>query len=443
MTRVAAWAVLRSGSPTPLREVPRICAGRGLDERDTALVRRIVGTEVRHRGTLRAITRTFVRGKPKPDLIAFLHVGLVQLLYLDRVPDHAAVSETIGAVDETLGHSKVNLVNGVLRNVIRSRQEGASGDPRCDLVERSLHFARPVFRDPQAHPLLWAEDALSLPAALGKRWTKRWGRVETEALARTFLSIPPLVVRGIGIEATETRRLLEEAGVEPVEGARPELFRVDAAHTAAVTAAAAFREGRLTIQGETALAAARFLQAKDGERLLDLCAAPGGKTAVLTEAGAEVTAVDVSERRLELVCSTVERLGFAGKVRTVKSDGTASLEPGEFDGVLIDAPCSNSGVLGARPGARWRFGPETLRSLEVLQTRLLAEGAARVRPGGRLVWSTCSLEPEENARRVQAFLEAKPGWELEEELEARPGSAGGPGEKSPIDGGYAARLRRR
>lgn len=442
MTRVAAWAVLRSGSPTPLREVPRFCAERDLDERDSALVRRIVGTEVRNRGTLRALVRTFAHGKHKPDLVAHLHLGLVQLLYLDRIPDHAAVSATIGAVDDTIGRSKVRVVNGILRNVIRSRQEGKSGDPTRDLVGRDLHLLRPVFRDPEVHPLLWAEDALSIPASLLKRWTKRWGREETEQLARTFLEPPPLVVRGVGIEADETRRLLEELACEPTDAALPGLFRVDAAHTGAVTSSSAFGEGRLVIQGESAYAAARLMEAEAGERILDLCAAPGGKTVVLAESGAEVTAADVNSVRLELVRDNVGRLGFHGRVHGVESDGVSALEAGEFDGVLVDAPCSNTGVLGARPGARWRFGPETLRRLDGLQTRLLAEGASRVRAGGRLVWSTCSLEPEENGRRVRAFLDAHPGWELEEERETRPGFATGESPLGPIDGGYAARLRR-
>lgn len=437
MTRVAAWYVLRSGNHAPLREVPFACEERELDGRDAGLVRRLVGTEVRRRGTLRAMVRKFVRGKPKPDLAAHLHIGMVQLLFLDRIPDHAAVSETIGAVDETMGRGKVHVVNGVLRNVIRARRDGNCGDPTRDLVGKERHLEEPVFHDPEAHPLLWAEDALSIPASLMKRWEKRLGRERSHALGHHFLTEPPLVVRGVGIDREAARAVLLELGAEPVDGHHPRTLRVASEHTAAVTSCDPFFEGQLTIQGEAALDAAELLAPEPEERLLDLCAAPGGKTAVLAEAGAFVTAVDVHARRLEMARATCERLGCAHRVQFVVSDGTEYLEAQEFDGVLVDAPCSNTGVLGARPGARWRFGPAVQRELVELQTRLLAEGAARVRAGGRLVWSTCSLEPEENGRLVRAFLEEHSGWELEEEREALPGGPDG-----PVDGGYAARLRR-
>ncbi|MEW6071350.1 MAG: transcription antitermination factor NusB [Planctomycetota bacterium] len=437
MPRIAAWSVLRAGHPAPLREVARACAARGLDERDAALVRRLVGTEVRRRGTLRALVRAFVRGKPKPDLAAHLHLGLVQIFFLDRIPDHAAVAETVAAVDETLGRGKVRVVNAALRSAIRARRAGAAGDPRRDLVDRDLRLTRPVFRAPATHPFLWMEDAFSLPAALAKRWERRHGRERTVALARTFLAEPPLAVRGVGIDREEARALLAALGADPAAGFHPRVLRVAAAHTAAVTGSDAFRAGRLTVQGETALAAAELVEAREGERVLDLCAAPGGKTAVLAAAGARVVAVDVNPRRLARAQETCGRLGVAERVQLLAGDGAAALGAGDFDAVLVDAPCSNTGVLGARPAARWRFGPATQRELGALQARLLAAGAGQVRPGGRLVWSTCSLEPEENGQLVRAFLAGRAGWELEEEWEALPGPEG------PVDGGYAARLRRR
>ena len=437
MVRVAAWFILRSGSATPLREVDAAARARELDGRDRALLRHLIGVEVRHRGTLRALVRHFAHHKLKPDLVAHLHLGLAQIFFLDRVPDHAAVSETLGAVHDTVGPSKVRVVNAILRNAIRARRAGLTGDPRRDVVGRELHLHEPVFRDPDEHPLLWAEDALSMPAQLMKRWTKRFGRERARELALASSREPALVVRGVGIDRDEARRLLASLDVETTDGHHPAALRCAAEHTERITSSPPFREGRLTIQGESALAAAELLQPSVGERLLDLCAAPGGKTAVLAEAGASVVAVDVDPERLKKVCSTVERLGLSERVELLESDGTAALDARELDGALIDAPCTNTGVLGARPGARWRFGPESLRSLGELQSRLLREGAERVRAGGRLVWSTCSLEPEENGQRVRAFLEGRAEWELEEERDALPGPDG------PLDGGYAARIRHR
>jgi 16S rRNA (cytosine967-C5)-methyltransferase len=203
----------------------------------------------------------------------------------------------------------------------------------------------------------------------------------------------------------------------------------------------AFRAGRITVQGETALRAAELVEAKAGERVLDLCAAPGGKTAVLAQTGAHVTACDDDERRIERLRETLARLLPDAKNVDVRvQDGTAGLEPQSFDAVLVDVPCSNTGVLAARPAARWRFSTHSQADLALIQTRLLSEAGACVRPGGRLVYSTCSIEPEENQRRVRAFLDAHAHFSIEREIEVLPAPHG---ERGPVDGGYAARLLRR
>ena len=148
-------------------------------------------------------------------------------------------------------------------------------------------------------------------------------------------------------------------------------------------------------------------------------------------------AVDRDPRRLTRLGANLTRLGLGGRVGVLAADGATSLAPAErFDAVLVDAPCSNTGVLGARPGARWRFGPASLAELGAVQERLFDQAASRVRPGGRLVWSTCSLEPEENTQRVRAFLGRRKDFELVRERAALPGQEG------PGDGGYAALLTR-
>ena len=443
MSRVVAWSVLRSGHPAPLSIVDAMAAERELDARDTALARRLVGCEVRRRGTLRAIVQHFSHRRLKPELVTHLHLGIAQLLYFDRVPDHAAVSETCGAVNETLGQSKVPIVNGILRNLQRALHEGHVGDPRRDVIGAALSFDQDVFRDPAEHPLLWAEDALSMPSSLMKRWTRRHGRETAERLALFFLEEPPLVLRVASIAPVESRDRdailaeLQALDVPARAGGRATSIVCPSDATAAVMQSAAFAGGRITVQGETAAAAAELVDARDGERVLDLCAAPGGKTAVLAGAGASVVACDVNPDRLARVADTCRRLGVSDRVRPVVSDGSAAVADESFDAALVDAPCSNTGVLGARPAARWRYGPSTKASLAELQRRLIAEAAERVRPGGRLVWSTCSLEPEENGQLVRAFLETQPNWTLAAESLALPDP-----EKGPWDGGYAARLER-
>lgn len=437
MPRLVAYNALRSGS-MPLLQVDRLAESRGLESRDRALARRIVGTEIRRRGTLRALVRTFGQGRLSPELVTHLHVAFVQLFFLDRIPTHAVRSMMFDSVRRTLGGSKIKVARATLDAARHASKEGRSGDPTRDLVGRDVTFNRSVFRDPAEHPFLWVEDALSLPAPLAKRWTQRFGRERTEALARWALDEPRLSVRVVHASVEDVVSELESLELTPTRGAHERILLLPSSAAEAVAKSDAMREGRLTIQGETALRAAEAVEARPGERVLDLCAAPGGKTAVLAEAGASVVAADSSPLRLERVGDTLARLQLRDRARLVASDAGAGIQ-GEFDAVLVDAPCSNTGVLAQRPEARWRFGPASTRDLGALQTRLFDVAAARVRPGGRLVWSTCALEPAENRGAVAAFLERTPGWSLEHESESLPDTEGGPG---PIDGGYVARLRR-
>jgi 16S rRNA (cytosine967-C5)-methyltransferase len=469
MPRFTAWRLLRSGSPTPLRDVDAQAADSGLDARDRGLLRRLIGTEVRRRATLRAIVRAFAHGKPSADFAAHLHLAIVQALFLDRIPDHALTSETLRLVEQTCLPADARNARGILRALLLSRTRGHTGNPRRDIVGRPVALDRDVFHDPVEHPLLWAEDALSMPAPLMKGWITRYGTGQARALAVGALEEPELSLRVVNVAREEAQTELSALGLATRPGRHPRILLASAEHAEALLHTPAMLEGRVTVQGETALRAAEALGAQPGENLLDLCAAPGGKTAVLAEAGARVVACDSSEARLARLRGTLERLGLAELVEARVSDGTRELPEGAFDGVLVDAPCTNTGVLAARPEARWRYGPKAKAELATLQTRLIREGAARVRTGGRLVWSTCSLEPDENARLVRAFLAEASDFALEEEraslpetsgaaaelaAAAEPGAAAEPAAAAehdesgaelgggPVDGGYFARLRR-
>lgn len=436
LVRLAAWEVIRYGGTTPLRELDRAADHHDLGPADRALLRHIVATTYRRLGTLRALVDHFARRKPKPELAACLHVGLTQLFFLDRVPDHAAVSTTVAAANAALDLARGRFVNAVLRSAIRARREGASGDPRRDIPLTDWHLEEPFLRDPEVNPFLWVTDALSIPSSLAKAWANRFGDGTMRRLATLALTEPPLSVQIVDGDVESVLIELQTEDLEPLAVAgRALLF--DAGATAALVASELFRRGAITIQGATAARAAALVQAAPGERILDLCAAPGGKTAALARAGAHVVACDVDEGKLERLAGTLRRLGLEHRVDLCLTDGTESVGESGFDAVLIDAPCSNTGVLAARPEARWRYGPQNMRTLRALQGRLLREGAERVRAGGRLVWSTCSLEPSENVGQVKAFLTANAGWELEESFEALPDHRDG-----PADGGWAARLRR-
>lgn len=435
--RVLAWEALHGSAMAPSRELAALADAHALSGPDRGLLRQLVLTEVRRRGTLRALLAAFAHGKPARELAFHLHLGLVQLLFLDRVPPHAALSETVDAVRATLGEHKAGYTNAVLRTVLRERREGSSGDPRRDIVERDWHFEGPIFADPLEHPLLWAEDALSLPASIYKIWLRRHGSVRASELARLALHEPWLSLRVVRGEREVAEQELAARGAAPVRSAHERVLLVPPQLTEAALGSEAFAAGRLSVQGECALRAAEAVEARAGERVLDLCAAPGGKTAVLAASGANVLACDVEDGKLERARETLQRLGLLERVELMRLE-PGEVPPGSFDAVLIDAPCSNTGVLAARPEARWRHGPAALRSLTELQGALIEKGASRVRPGGRLIWSTCSLDPQENERVVRSFLERHREFELRDEHTRLPAPPPG-----PVDGGYAARLVRR
>jgi len=444
MTRCIAWNILRSNSDTPLRDVDRVISAREIDERDGGLLRKLIGVEVRRRGTLRAIVRRITRGRASPELATHLHIAFVQIFFLDKIPDHAIRAEALDAVRRTLGPSKVRLARDAILAAFEQREHGHVHDPRRDIEGRNLHLRDATFHDPAEHPLLWAEDALSMPAPLMKRWTARYGEERALALARRALDEAPLSIRVVRGDRAALSAELAALEVATREGAHPSILLASSDAAPSVTNSAAFTEGRITIQGESALRAAEAMEAREGEQIADLCAAPGGKTAVLAQSGASVTACDVIAPKLERIASTLERLGLRERVELVETSGGEALAGRTFDGVLVDAPCTNTGVLAQRPEARWRFGPKTKNDLVAIQTELFDRAAALVRPGGRLVWSTCSLEPDENRRAVQQFLERVGGFDLEVEAEALPDvelrqDAG----SGPVDGGYFARLRKR
>src|SRR5262249_9402557 len=199
-----------------------------------------------------------------------------------------------------------------------------------------------------------------------------------------------------------------------------------------------YEQGWFAVQDESAMRVAQALAPAPGNSVLDLCAAPGSKATHLAELmgnQGRILACDVDDRRLRTLSDLCGRLGVTiVETRCLHPERNEDPPPGPFDAVLVDVPCSNTGVLGRRPEVRWRLRPEDLRHLVPLQTKLLLHAAERVRPGGTVVYSTCSIEPEENRQVVQVVQEALQWLELEAEEEQVPGQ--------PADGGYWARLRR-
>jgi 16S rRNA (cytosine967-C5)-methyltransferase len=363
------------------------------------------------------------------------------LLLLTHIPPHAALNETVALADAVGIPRAKGFINGVLRALVPLLTQhetgtfGADALPLPGGVYRTL--GRAVLPDPAASPVEYLSQAFSLPIWLADRWLKRFGWEECLRLGFWFAGAAPLTLR---INPLRCRRdeFLRDVGEQAEAGSHPQSVRWRT--HAPVADIPGYAEGYFVVQDETAMNVATALAPRAGEHVLDLCAAPGGKTTHLAELmGNEgrVLACDVAASKLAPLQETCRRLGLTiveTKVVNAGPDWPTDLV-GPFDAVLVDAPCSNTGVLGRRPEARWRLKPADLRHLALLQIRLLRQGCALVRPGGRVVYATCSIEPEENRRVVDAFLKDEPALLLEADEEALPGC--------PADGGYWARLRRR
>jgi len=424
-----------------------------LNRRDRRFLTELVFGVLRHEGTLDCILAAFCRvplAEVGPRALEALRLGVYQLLHLDGVPPFAAVSETVEAVRDARAKSFVNGVlraidRGVRRVPIGQDRGGASPRKRLEIGGRKVcFFPLEVFADPAADEALHLAQLHSHPVELVRRWTARHGAAATRAILERNQQPPPLFARVNRLRTTRDALLerLRAEGLKCGEGSRQESVRVLAPPTELV-ASRAFAEGLLTVQDETAMGVAPRLAPEAGQLVLDLCAAPGGKATHLAELSgdaATILAVDKDEERLERLRDGLARLGLKS-VSCMAADATdeaaiKAVTPAPYDRVLLDAPCSNSGVLARRPEAKARLTSGHLAELVALQKKLLATAAGRLHPGGLLAYSTCSLEPEENQDQVIALLAAHPELELVAEQETLPVQGGG-------DGGYVALLRRK
>ncbi|QFR35072.1 methyltransferase domain-containing protein [Ancylobacter sp. TS-1] len=354
-------AVLEKGQP--LEEcLDRLT--RELDERDRALSRMIAATTLRRLGSLRALLRTLLeRGVPAKArrVETLLAIGAAQILFMD-VPDHAAVGTTVELAGEQPGTAGFKgLANAVLRRIAREGKALLPG-------------------------------VADQPEWMVEGWTTAYGGDAALAISRALAAEAPLdLTVKAGAEewaGTLGGRLLPTGSIRLVEAGN-------------VTALPGFTEGAWWVQDAAAALPALLLHPAPGMTIADLCAAPGGKTAQLAAAGAHVVALDRSGPRLRRLRQNLDRLGLAAEI--VEADAT-SWRGGPFDGVLIDAPCSATGTIRRHPDVAWTKGPSDIASLAALQTRILNRAADLVKPGGRLVYSTCSLEPEEGERQIEALL---------------------------------------
>jgi 16S rRNA (cytosine967-C5)-methyltransferase len=412
----------------------------GLSPADRRLVTQIVLGVVRRRATLDAVLRPHV-SRPfhevQQPLVDLLRVGAYQLLFLTQVPPHAAVHETVSA---TLGPAR-GFVNAVLRRVADAVTADYGREPAADAVplddrHRYRRLAKPLLPDPAAEPAKYLAAAFSWPRWLADRWLGRHGFAECCRLGFWFNAPPPLWLR---VNKTQLPReayrlALQAAGIDAEPGPHPQSLRLP--DPPPVRHLPGYDAGEFCVQDLTSQAVAAAVAPQPGWRVLDLCGAPGGKATHLAELmgdRGEVVACDVDPGRLATVTTLCQRLRLTCVTPHLLDRRDPRPPPGPLQAALVDAPCSNTGVLGRRPEARWRLHPSEFPDLIRLQTRLLLTAVERVRPGGVVVYSTCSVEPDENGGVVAAVRQAIRGLRLEAEHTSAPGR--------PADGGYWARLR--
>ena len=396
----------------------------GLSHAQRPLVTEIVYGVTRRRLTLDWLIRHYSRRpleKLDPALRLILQVGLYQLLFLDTVPEYAAVSEAVEAAKRKLHAGAGAFANGLLRTVLRAKE--ALPWPAID-VDAAEHIA-------VVH---------SHPRWLVRRWIKESGRKQTAEICRINNLPPAITLRANRLKVTRDE-LIEHLRGEGAE-ARPapgDETAVRIRSPKPLNTLEAFARGEFYVQDTTAMRVARLLGPRPGTRLLDLCAAPGGKTghcAELMDDTGCIIACDLDERRLDVLRANMTRLGLTC-VEPTRCDARhvpGLLPRGSFDRVLLDAPCSNTGVLRRRAEARWRLREDNIESLSVRQAALLDAAAHMPTPRGVLVYSTCSIEPEENGRAVRAFLSRHGEFKLDAEELVLP--------TADADGGYMARLTR-
>jgi len=387
----------------------------GFGRRDRDLATELTYGTLRRRGTLDHVLGRFSRvplKKIQPRVLEILRVAAYQLLFLDKVPASAAVNEAVKLAKRVSSQGAVGFVNACLRSIARAivgRREEPGGDVRAAVPSGEgtvCLLDRPVLPDPARSLAEHLAAAHSLPRWLVRRWLRRHDEAQCRELCRRANATPSLVVRVNHLRTTQEALVAElvRGGVWASPLGPQHVALENAGDPSRLRAV---RDGLCTVQGVAASASAPLLAPRPGERVLDVCSAPGSKAcqlAELAECGAQVVALDVSPRRLAQVRENAQRLGVA-TVWPVAGDGCACerLFAAAFDAVLVDVPCSNTAVLARRVESRWRVSEGRIAELASLQHRLLESAAGVLRPGGRLVYSTCSLEPEENEQVVERF----------------------------------------
>jgi 16S rRNA (cytosine967-C5)-methyltransferase len=400
-----------------------------LDPRDRRFTRELVYGMLRRRGWLDALLEARVRGglaRLDAEVLDLLRLGSYQLLFMRSVPPYAAIAQTV-ELAKRHGVGPGKLSNAVLRRMDRERE------------------------NLEVHPPADPVDALALseshPRWLVARWVARWGEVETRALLQANNDEAPLVLRPIHAVREQVEAMLEASEITVTDAALvPDSIQITSG-VSALTELGAFKQGLFHMQDPASTLVTKYAAVPEGAVVADVCTAPGGKAIELTRRASVVFASDLSFNRMRRVVENIRRMELSSLLPYVADARKPALR--EVDAVLIDAPCTGTGTFRRHPDARWRLKTSDLAVMGAVQREILRSASTIVKPGGILVYSTCSLETEENDAQVERFLTENKNWRLEPPPDGSvPAAVLDAGrlrvlpQRHGTDGAFAARLRR-
>jgi len=401
-----------------------------LDARDRRWTRELVYGMLRRRARLDAYLDQRVRGgsvRLDADLHDLLRLGAAQLLQMQSVPAYAAIAQTVELAKRRHGMGASKLANAVLRRLDRERDSltlPTPADPIDRLVIEGSH-----------------------PRWLVARWVGRWGIDETQRLLDANNREAPLVARPYHVVREQLEAMLESAGIHVSEAPLARDSIVLSSQISSFTELGPFRQGLFHLQDPASTLVTQYACVPTGATVADLCSAPGGKSVELSRGASHVFSSDLSFARVQRVVENARRLEIDSLNVYVADARFPAIRP--VDLVLVDAPCTGTGTFRRHPDARWRLKISDIAVMAATQRSILRAAASVVKPGGLLVYSTCSLEPEENDEQVDHFLANNPGWRIDPPPEGAIPSAVLDGGRLRVlpqqhgtDGAFAARLRR-
>ena len=381
---------------------------------DRGLVTELFYGCLRQKRVLEFLLAQLAAKPPRPPAAEILALGFYQLFFLGKIPDHAAVHEMVELAKGKVSVVETKFINAVLRRAVQERETLRAKLSGLRTTDPAVFFSHPDW--------LWA------------RWKNRWGEESAAALCEWNNRPPSIYMRVNTLKAASKPTAIsgEQSKFHPL------CWKV--ADPAGIFSSSSWAAGEFYVQDPSTLVAVDVLDPQPGEAVLDMCAAPGGKTTYIAQKmqnRGQIIAADSSAARLGRVGENCRRLGVT-IVATIACEGTrltGCLRGNAYDRVLADVPCSNTGVLRRRPDLRWRIKAEEIARLAKLQRDILQTAAELTKPGGVMVYSTCSLEPEENERVVEQFRESHPRFALETTRSTFPPRDG-------VDGCFVARFKK-